>query len=141
MAQDVRVKQYSQTKVQTADRGKLLLMVYDVAINSLKDSGRLMREGDHSEKGLRLDRALRAVGELRKSLDMEAGREIARSLDRLYDFMIRRIGEANLNNRPEHLEVVIRILEDLRETWTQVVNRHAGDIKPPDGDRPSGILA
>ncbi len=125
MSQDARLKQYARTKVQTANRGKLLLMVYDVAINSLKSAQLNIREKDLPAKGMAIDRAIRAVGELRTSLDMEKGQEIAGSLDRLYDFMLHRIGEANMADDAEGLDVVLRILEDLKSTWEQVVKKTA----------------
>jgi len=127
MSQDLRLRQYHETQVRTADRGRLLLMVYDVAIGSVRDCQRLIRLGDMPSKGIQMDRAIRAVGELRSSLDMQRGQEIARSLDRLYDFMLRRMREANLANDAEPLEVVGRILEDLRATWAQVIQRQEGE--------------
>lgn len=127
MSQDLRLRQYHETQVRTADRGRLLLMVYDVAIGSVRDCQRLIRLGDMPSKGIQMDRAIRAVGELRSSLDMQRGQEIARSLDRLYDFMLRRMREANLANDAEQLEVVGRILEDLRATWSQVIQRQEGE--------------
>lgn len=123
MALDTRARQYNHTSVHTADRGKLLLMVYDVAIASLADAQQAMTGRDFQRKGEQMDRALRAVAELRKSLDMEKGREIARSLERLYEFMMHRMTEANFNNQASHLDVVVNILTDLRETWTQVIQQ------------------
>jgi flagellar secretion chaperone FliS len=123
MSQDARVKQYARTKVQTANRGKLLLMVYDVALNSLKASQKCILDGDLPSKGQNMDRAIRAVGELRTSLDMEKGQEIAGSLDRLYDFMLRRMSEANMADDAAGLDVVVRILEDLKTTWEQVLRK------------------
>ncbi|MDP2361220.1 MAG: flagellar export chaperone FliS [bacterium] len=129
MSQDLRFRQYHETQARTADRGRLLLMVYDAAVGAVRDSQRLMREGDVPGKGVQMDRAIRAVGELRQSLDMEKGQDIARSLDRLYEFMLHRMREANLRNDPSHLEVVARLLEDLRATWSQVIRRQEQD--PP----------
>jgi flagellar protein FliS len=123
MALDTRSRQYNHTSVHTADRGKLLLMVYDVAISSLADAQQAMNRRDFQQKGQQMDRALRALAELRKSLDMEKGQEIARSLERLYEFMMHRMTEANFNNQAEHLDVVVNILSDLRETWSQVVQQ------------------
>ena len=140
MGQDLRVRQYSQTQVQTADRGKLLLMVYDLAIHSIQEARQAMIDQDFTVRGQRLDKGLRAIGELRKSLDMERGRDISASLDQLYDFMMRRITEANVNNSAEHLDVVIRILEDLRETWAQVISRHEGSLEV-QADRSNGMMA
>lgn len=136
MSHDLRVRQYHETQARTADRGRLLLMVHDAAIGAVRDCQRLMRAADLPGKGVQMDRAIRAVGELRQSLDMEKGREIARSLDRLYDFMLFRMREANLNNDAEHLEVVARILEDLRATWSQVVRKHESEA-PADDQRPT----
>jgi flagellar protein FliS len=123
MALDTRSRQYNHTSVHTADRGKLLLMVYDVAISSLLDAQQAMTSKDFQQKGQHMDRALRALAELRKSLDMDKGREIARSLERLYEFMMHRMTEANFNNQAGHLDVVVNILQDLRETWSQVVQQ------------------
>jgi flagellar protein FliS len=134
MSQDLRLRQYHETQVRTADRGRLLLMVYDAAIGSVRDCQRLIRLGDMPSKGIQMDRAIRAVGELRSSLDMQRGQEIARSLDRLYDFMLHRMREANMTNDAERLEVVARILEDLRATWSQVIQRQEGE-NPKDGVR------
>jgi len=134
MSQDLRLRQYHETQVRTADRGRLLLMVYDAAIGSVRDCQRLILLGDMPSKGIQMDRAIRAVGELRSSLDMQRGQEIARSLDRLYDFMLNRMREANLANDAERLEVVGRILEDLRATWSQVIQRQEGE-NPKDGVR------
>jgi flagellar protein FliS len=136
MSQDLRLRQYNETQVRTADRGRLLLMVYDAAIGSVRDCQRLMRLGEFPAKGVQMDRAIRAVGELRSSLDMNRGQDIARSLDRLYDFMLHRMREANLSNDAEQLEVVGRILEDLRATWSQVIQRQEGE-NPVDGVRAS----
>ena len=129
MSQDLRVRQYNETQVRTSDRGRLLLIVYDVAIGGVRDCQRLMREGDIPGRGAQMDRAIRAVGELRQSLDMERGHEIAHSLDRLYEFMLTRMREANLSSDAEHLEVVARILEDLRATWAQVIRSQ--ESEPP----------
>ncbi len=142
MEQDTRTRQYRQTSVQTADRGKLLLMVYDVAISSLQEAGRCMDCQDHEAKGRHMDKAFRAVGELRKSLNMERGKDIARNLDRLYDFMMHRMTEANFNNQSAHLDVVLNILGDLRETWTQVVRQQAAEGEEPASvPQSSGFLA
>lgn len=127
MNHDARLRQYHTTQVRTADRGKLLLMVYDAAIGSLRECQQHMKDGALAAKGIQMDRAIRAVGELRSSLNMEEGREIARSLDQLYEFIHGRMREANLSNQPQELEVVLRILEDLRETWTQVIRREESE--------------
>jgi flagellar protein FliS len=134
MSQDLRVRQYHETQVQTADRGRLLLMVYDAAIGALRQCQGHMRAGDLPARAAQMDRAIRAVGELRQSLDMDKGREIARSLDRLYAFMLTRMREANVRGDAEHLEVVGRILEDLRATWAQVIRRQEGEA-PAEGGR------
>lgn len=120
---------YNQTRVQTADRGKLLLMVYDAAIRFVHEAHERIVDNDLPGKGVKIDKAYAAVAELRKSLDMEKGKDLARSLDRLYSYLLRQITLANIRNDPQALDVVLQILEDLRSAWDQVVAKERKNIQ------------
>jgi len=114
---------YFHTRVQTADRGKLLLMVYDAAIRFVREARQKIIQNDVPGKGAKIDKAYAAIAELRKSLDMEKGKDLARSLDRLYSYLLRQITLANIRNDPQALDVVLQILKDLRSAWDQVVQK------------------
>ena len=58
--------------------------------------------------------------ELMSALRMDVG-EIARNLYRLYDYILRRLVEANIKNDRTRVEEVLKYLESLREAWSQAI--------------------
>ena len=61
------------------------------------------------------------VSELRAALDMEAGGDIARDLDRLYDFVLDSLSRANVSRAPEPADDALRVMRTLEEAWNAVV--------------------
>jgi flagellar protein FliS len=117
---------YQHTQVMTANQVQLIVLLYDSAIQSLE----LAREGiltnNYKDKARFLDRSMAIVGELDSVLDFERGGEIARSLHRLYDYMIQQCIQANLRHNGKHLDGPIRCLTTLREGWQVVTRQEAG---------------
>jgi flagellar protein FliS len=112
---------YASTHVETADQGKLILIAYDVAIKHCKIS--LERFNDKEfikERTKHICRAQDAVTELMSALRMDVG-EIANNLYRLYDYIIRRMVEANIKNDKTKIEEVLVYLVDLRDAWNQAI--------------------
>ncbi|MDH5564979.1 MAG: flagellar export chaperone FliS, partial [Nitrospirota bacterium] len=93
---------------------------YDGAISSMK----LAQEGivrlNFHDKARFLDRALRVVGELSASLNMEDGGVVAKDLRRLYEYIQFELTQANLKNEPGHLEGPIRCMTVIREAWQEL---------------------
>ncbi len=80
-----------------------------------------MNAGNIQEKGNAISKAIRIIDDgLKASLDKQVGGEIATNLDALYDYMSRRLLEANIKNDPAILEEVRGLLADLRDTWNQI---------------------
>ncbi len=110
-----------ETGVSSASPHKLIVMLYDGALAAIMTAITQMKAGNIQEKGKAISKAIRIIDDgLRASLDKEAGGEIARNLDALYDYMSRRLLEANINNSPEMLDEVRGLLADLRDTWNQI---------------------
>jgi flagellar protein FliS len=57
---------------------------------------------------------------LQASLQIKAGGELGERLNALYDYMSRRLLEANLYNKPEYIEEVLRLLGELNEAWEAI---------------------
>jgi flagellar secretion chaperone FliS len=74
-------------------------------------------------KGKSIQKAFDAISELRKSLNMEKGGEVAEGLNKLYAFLGHQLTLANLNNDTEILDSVITVLTDLRSTWAQAFDK------------------
>lgn len=114
-------RQYEQTQVVTSSGIQLVVMLYDGAIQSIEMARRDIQANNVREKARHIGRALAIVGELNSALDYEQGGEIARSLHRLYDYMLMELVEANARNNAQKLEGPLRCLNILREAWREVV--------------------
>jgi flagellar secretion chaperone FliS len=108
---------YKKAAVSTVDQRRLIVMLYDGAIKFLTLAVDKMKKGDAYESHRNLIRGKSIIAELLASLNMDAGGEIARNLQRLYTYMFNELIEANLNNDAERVAVVIGLLKDLRVGW------------------------
>ncbi|GGC23395.1 flagellar export chaperone FliS [Pseudoduganella buxea] len=116
-----------ETGIAAASPHKLITMLYDGAIVAILNGMTQMKAGNIEEKGKALSKAIQILDNgLRASLDREAGGEIARNLDALYEYMSSRLLTANLQNDPAILQEVHGLLVDLRDTWQQIGDAPAG---------------
>ncbi len=79
-----------------------------------------------ARKGEKISRAIAIAGELQASLDMEKGGEISERLYMLYDFVIRELLMANLENSPERLETIKTVIRPVMDGWSQMVQADPG---------------
>lgn len=114
------VNQYQQTQVMTSSRVQLVVLLYDAAIQSIELSRRAIETNSLADKARFLGRAISIVGELDSVLDYEQGGDIAKSLHRLYEYMLSELVEANARNNMRKLEGPLRCLNTLREAWREV---------------------
>ena len=112
---------YEHAHVTTADRGRLLLMLYEGAINFLREAERRMHEGEEVKARTFQGRAFRIITELINTLNHEVGGEIASNLHRLYTFMLHHLSEGNLRKDPQHFDDVACLLTVLHDAFAQAV--------------------
>lgn len=114
--------QYQQVGVagQVADASphRLIALMLDGALARIAGARGAMDNGDVSAKGLLIGRAIGLVEGLRTSLDQERGGELAANLDSLYEYMGRRLLEANLHNDAAALDEVTGLLREIQSAWT-----------------------
>jgi flagellar secretion chaperone FliS len=113
-------QRYQQTQVMTSSGVQLVVLLYDAAIQSIELSRRAMEGNNLKDKARFLGRAISIVGELDNVLNYEQGGDIAKSLHRLYDYMLAELVEANARNNMRHLDGPLRCLNTLREAWRDV---------------------
>lgn len=119
---------YNQVQVETSDQKKLILMVYDAATRFCREAREAITSGNVKNKGIAIQKAYDAIAELRKSLNMDRGREVAESLNKLYAFLGHQLTLANLNNDTEVLDSVITVLTDMRGTWIEAFQKESGAV-------------
>ncbi len=111
---------YKKAQVQTADQGRLILMCYDGAINFLKQAQQCIADEDRQQQNHFLTKAQNILWELTNSLNYDAG-EIAYNLDALYNYMIRRLLDADFRNDIEPVKEVIGHLQEMKESWETII--------------------
>ncbi len=117
--------EYKRVQVGTADRVRIISLLFDGAINFLRMGREAMESGDIGTKGLCLGKATSIVGELSSALNMEAGGDISKNLKRLYDFVIDRIFHANMRNDKEALDMAVKVLDTIRSGWREMEERQS----------------
>ena len=114
-------QQYKQTQYETASQEQLLIMLYNGAIKFSQQAKQALEEDDVEESNKKLKRVQAIINELMVTLDMEQGGEIADNLYSLYEYMNRRLIQANIRNDPELVQEVLEMLKDLKDGWEQAL--------------------
>jgi flagellar protein FliS len=116
-------RQYSQIQIKTANKGKLIVMLYQGAIRFMKKALIQLEQKDMEGKGKSLIRAQDIVLELLYALDQDLlakGNELALNLQRLYLYCYRRLVRANVDMDPEPIKEVAALMASLLEAWEKV---------------------
>ncbi len=119
---------YKRVDVETASQGKLIVMLFNGAIQRAEEAKRQLSKGRTEGVHNNLIRAQDIVGELRHELDMKAG--IAKQLDRIYEYFQHLLITANVRKECGPLEEVITHLTGMRDTWHEAFNRIAKEQTP-----------
>jgi flagellar protein FliS len=112
---------YQNVQITTTDRGRLLLMMYEGAIKFLKQSKAGLEEKDIAKFCRFLSKGQAIIAELMNTLDFEKGGTIAKDLDRLYDFMLFYLSEANLYRDAERVNRVIGLIEIIYSAYKEII--------------------
>jgi flagellar protein FliS len=115
------LQQYRQVKtgagVESASPHRLIQMLFEGALERLASAKGHLQRGEIALKGEQIGKAIGIIGGLRESLNEEAGGEIARNLGALYDYMERRLFQANLTSDPALLDEVSGLLREVKAGW------------------------
>ena len=106
--------------VAAADPPRLVLMLLDGAIERISSARGALATGAVDAKNRLLHRSVAIVDELRASLNMEQGGALASNLGDLYDYCARTLLKANLENRTDLLDEVVKLLREIRGAWIQI---------------------
>ncbi len=108
---------YLESRVLSADPIELVNMLYQGGMQAVREARLHLAEGRIAERSREITKACQIVIELAVSLDHERGGEISRRLALLYDYMHRRLLEANMRQSDEPLADVLGLLSTLAEGW------------------------
>jgi len=119
------LKEYEQvgarSQVEGAPPERLVQMMLEGVLDRVSLARGDMENGQVAAKGERIGKAISLVEGLRASLDHERGGELAGNLDALYEYISRRLTEANLRNDVAILDEVSRLLREIKQAWDRIV--------------------
>ncbi len=113
---------YTKVNIETASQGKLIVMLFNGAIKRAEEARRELEAGKREEVHKHLIRAQEIIGELRAALNMKTG-NIAKSLDRVYEYLQHLMITANIRKDPAPLVDCIAHMTELRDTWEEAFNQ------------------
>jgi len=107
----------AHASVMDASPHKLIALIMNRVLERISRAKLAIEQGDHAARGEAISKSIEAVASLQSWLDMEKGGEIAGNLDSLYDYMVRRLLEANTENDQAALDEVAGLLGEIKAGW------------------------
>lgn len=110
---------YKQNQVETATTGELTLMLYNGGVRFIKRAIEAINNKDINQAHQYITRVQDIVDELIITLDRKYS--ISEQMLLLYDYMNRRLIEANVSKNISILEEIEGLFIEFRDTWKQAM--------------------
>jgi len=107
----------AHASVAAADPFRLVQLMLDNILQRIAAARGHMERNEVARKGEQISKAIAVIGALRDSLNLEAGGEIAKNLDALYEYSTVRLVKANAKNDPAGFDEVMRLIRTIKEGW------------------------
>lgn len=111
--------QYTRSKILTASKGELTLMLYDGAIKFCNMAVMCIEKKDISGAHTNITKTEAIIEEFRATLDHKY--PVAKDFENVYNYLYDRLVEANMKKDPEILNEVLDHLRTMRDTWKEVM--------------------
>ena len=111
--------QYNQSKILTASPAELTLMLYEGAIKFCNIAIMGIEQGDVTKAQNNIMKVQKIIEEFQITLNFKY--EIANDFNNVYNYLMKRLREANMTKDKEILEEVDEHLHTMRDTWKEVM--------------------
>jgi flagellar protein FliS len=123
--------QYKENSVNTATPEELTLMLFNGLVKFLMQSQTAIEAKNIEKSNNGIIRAQAIVKEFQATLDMNY--EVSENLDSIYDYMYRRLVEANVKKDSSIVAEVLGYAKDLRDTWAQAMKLAKHPVPATEG--------
>ena len=110
---------YLENRILSADPVELVRLLYQAALAAVRDARLALAAGDIAPRSRAISKACEIVIELNAALDHSRGGDISPRLAALYDYILKRLLDANLQQSDTPLSEVLSLLTTLAEGWAQ----------------------
>ncbi|MBQ8326627.1 MAG: flagellar export chaperone FliS [Lachnospiraceae bacterium] len=111
--------QYAQNRILTASPAELTLMLYEGAIKFCNLAIMGVEQKDIQKAHNNIIKTQMIIEEFQITLNRDY--PVARDFDMVYNYLLKRLREANVKKDKEILEEVLGHLRTMRDTWKQVM--------------------
>lgn len=111
--------QYLRSKIMTASKGELTLMLYDGAIKFCNMGIMCIEKKDIPGANTNIKKTEAIIEEFQATLDHKY--PVAEDFEKVYNYLYDRLVQANLKKDPEILKEVLEHLRTMRDTWKEVL--------------------
>lgn len=111
---------YQNNTINTASPADLTLMLYEGAVKFCNMALDGLKQNDREKANNNIIKAEKIIVEFRATLDFKY--PVAKDFDVVYDYIYRRLVEANIKKDPEILSEALRYIREMRDTWKEVMN-------------------
>lgn len=120
------IKQYQANNVNTATPEKLMILLFDGAIQFLQKAKVCIDENNYKERSENIEGARKIIRELMRTIDLENGNDVAKRLFRLYNRMAMNLIKANVQRSTEKVDEVINDLTNIRWGFQKAIEIQSG---------------
>jgi flagellar secretion chaperone FliS len=128
---------YRETDVRGATAVRLVVLLYEQAIQDLRQATQAMDENNIELRTNRINHALEVISRLQATLNLEHGGQVARNLLGFYEALRANLWKAQLYMSKETLLQQITDLLTLREAWAEVDRAESAGSTP----KPASLAA
>ena len=120
------IKQYQTNNITTATPEKLMIMLFDGAIQFLQKAKVAIDEKNYQERATNIDGARKIIRELMRTIDLENGNDVSKQLFRLYNRMAMKLIKANVSKNASFIDEVITDLSNIRWGFQKAIEIQSG---------------
>ena len=120
------IKQYQTSNITTATPEKLMILLFDGAIQFLQKAKTAIENKDLKGRAENIDGARKIIRELMRTIDLENGNDVSKSLFKLYNRMVMDLLKANVQRNAEKIDTVITDLTNIRWGFQKAIDIQNG---------------
>ncbi len=120
------IKQYQASNVNTATPEKLMILLFDGALQFLQKAKTAIAENNLQERSQNIDGARKIIRELMRTIDLENGNDVSKQLFKLYNKMAMNLIKANVQRNANLIDIVIEDISNIRWGFQKAIEIQNG---------------
>ncbi len=120
------IKQYQTSNITTATPEKLMILLFDGAIQFLQKAKVAIAEKDLKERSANIESARKILRELMRTIDLENGNDVSKRLFRLYNRMAMKLIKANVQRSAGLIDEVLEDFMNIRWGFQKAIEIQSG---------------